>query len=52
MQFKSIKALILDFDITLFDTLPDNDVRKAKKGKDIDWEEVHSIIPQYRLYEG
>jgi HAD superfamily hydrolase (TIGR01549 family) len=47
-----IKALILDFDMTLFDTRADNDVRKAKKGKDIDWDEVHSVIPQYRLYEG
>ena len=52
MQSKSIKALILDFDMTLFDTRADNDVRKAKKGKDIDWDEVHSVIPQYRLYEG
>lgn len=52
MQSKSIKALILDFDMTLFDTRADNDVRKAKKGKDIDWDEVHSVIPQYRLYDG
>ena len=52
MQSKSIKALILDFDMTLFDTRADNDVRKAKKGKDIDWDEVHRVIPQYRLYEG
>ena len=47
-----IKALILDFDMTIFDTRADNDVRKAKKGKDIDWDEVHSVIPQYRLYDG
>lgn len=47
-----IKALILDFDMTLFDTRADNDVRKAKKGKDIDWDEVHSVIPQYHLYDG
>ena len=52
MQSKSIKALILDFDMTLFDTRADNDVRKAKKGKDSDWDEVHSVIPQYRLYDG
>ena len=52
MQSKSIKALILDFDMTLFDTRADDAVRKAKKGKDIDWDEVHSVIPQYHLYDG
>ena len=52
MHSKSIKALILDFDMTLFDTRADDAVRKAKKGKDIDWDEVHSVIPQYHLYDG
>lgn len=51
-SYPHIKALILDFDMTLFDTRADNDVRKAKKGKDIDWDEVHSVIPQYHLYDG
>ena len=47
-----IKGLILDFDMTLFDTSADNEIRKSKKGKDIDWEAVYSVIPQYRLYDG
>lgn len=38
--------------MTLFDTSADNEVRKSKKGKDIDWEAVYSVIPQYRLYDG
>ena len=48
----NLKALILDFDMTLFDTRADNEVRKAKKGKDIVWDEVFTVIPQYTLYEG
>ena len=51
-QSKSIKALILDFDMTLFDTRADNNVRKAKKGSEIKWEDVFAVIPEYRLYHG
>lgn len=49
---QSTKALILDFDMTLFDTRADNEVRKLKSAKDIDWDEVYSVIPEYRLYDG
>lgn len=48
----AIKALILDFDRTLFDTRADNEVRKNKKGSEIIWDEVYASIPQYRLYDG
>ena len=51
-QTKKYKAIILDFDRTLFDTSADDSLRKNRKGKDIVWEEVYSIIPQYRLYDG
>lgn len=48
----TIKALILDFDMTVFDTRADNEVRKNKKGSEIIWDEVYATIPQYILYEG
>lgn len=40
------KALILDFDMTLFNTSIDREARKAK-----DFEKVYSLIPQYTFYE-
>ena len=46
------KALILDFDMTLFDTSVDNEVRKNKKNKDVNWEYVYSLIPKYKMYDG
>lgn len=48
----TIQALILDFDNTLFDTSADNNIRKSKKGKDIVWNDVYSLIPMYQLYDG
>lgn len=51
-KMSNIKALILDFDMTLFDTRADNEVRKNKKGSEIIWDEVYATIPQYILYEG
>ena len=45
-----IKALILDFDYTLFDTRADNEVRKNSKNKD--WGIIYSKIPEYKLYDG
>ena len=48
----NVKALILDFDMTLFDTRADNNVRKAKKGSEIKWDDVFAVIPEYRLYDG
>ena len=47
-----VKGIILDFDMTLFDTRADEDIRKGKRGKDINWDEVFAVIPQYRLYDG
>lgn len=41
------RALILDFDKTLFNTSVSNEAREAK-----DWDKVYSMIPQYTLYEG
>lgn len=46
----NIKALILDFDYTLFDTSSDNEVRKNSKTKD--WDIIYSKIPEYKLYDG
>lgn len=48
----TIKALILDFDRTLFNTDADIEVRKNKKGSELIWDEVFAVIPQYRLYDG
>ena len=51
----NVKALILDFDHTLFNTDADWEVRKKKneKNKKIkDWDLVYSKIPEYRLYDG
>lgn len=45
-----IKALILDFDHTLFNTDADREVRKNSKVKD--WDLIYSKIPEYRLYDG
>lgn len=50
VQSKSIKALILDFDRTLFNTDADREVRKNSKGKD--WDLIYSKIPEYKLYDG
>lgn len=50
LQSKSIKALILDFDHTLFNTDADREVRKNSKDKD--WDLIYSKIPEYRLYDG
>lgn len=41
------RAIILDFDKTLFNTSVDNEARENK-----DWDKVYSLIPQYELYEG
>ena len=38
--------------MTLFDTRADEDIRKGKKGKEISWDEVFAVIPQYKLYDG
>ena len=45
-----IKALILDFDHTLFNTDADREVRKNSKVKD--WDLIYSKIPEYKLYDG
>ena len=50
MQQNTIKALILDFDHTLFNTDADREVRKNSKDKD--WDLIYSKIPEYRLYDG
>ena len=50
MQQNTIKALILDFDHTLFNTDADREVRKNSKGKD--WDLIYSKIPEYKLYDG
>ena len=49
-QPNSIKALILDFDFTLFDTRADNEARKSSTNKD--WNVIYSKIPEYQLYDG
>lgn len=41
------KALILDFDMTLFDTRPSIDARLAR-----DWNKAYEQIPQFTLYDG
>ncbi len=41
------KALILDFDMTLFNTRPSKDARLAK-----DWDKAYEQIPQFTLYDG
>ena len=43
----TIKALILDFDMTLFNTRPSTKARLAK-----DWEKAYEQIPQFTLYDG
>lgn len=50
MNDNKIKALILDFDHTLFNTDADREVRKNSKVKD--WDLIYSKIPEYRLYDG
>ena len=50
MNPDKIKALILDFDHTLFNTDADNEVRKNSKVKD--WDLIYSKIPEYKLYDG
>ena len=50
MNARCIKALILDFDHTLFNTDADREVRKNSKDKD--WDLIYSKIPEYRLYDG
>lgn len=50
MNACNIKALILDFDHTLFNTDADREVRKNSKDKD--WDLIYSKIPEYRLYDG
>lgn len=46
----NVKALILDFDHTIFNTDADNEVRKISKVKD--WDLIFSKIPEYKLYDG
>lgn len=46
----NVKALILDFDHTIFNTDADNEVRKISKVKD--WDLIFSKIPEYKLYYG
>ena len=51
----NVKALILDFDHTIFNTDADWEVRKKKikeKEKIEDWDLVYSKIPEYKLYNG
>lgn len=50
MNACNIKALILDFDHTLFNTDADREVRKNSKVKD--WDLIYSKIPEYKLYDG
>ena len=50
MNDNKIKAIILDFDHTLFNTDADRKVRKNCKVKD--WDLIYSKIPEYRLYYG
>ncbi|MBR5214634.1 MAG: hypothetical protein IKV80_00240 [Bacteroidales bacterium] len=50
MNDNKIKALILDFDHTLFNTDTDREVRKNSKVKY--WDLIYSKIPEYRLYDG
>jgi phosphoglycolate phosphatase-like HAD superfamily hydrolase len=50
IQNKSYKAILLDFDRTIFNTSADNDVRKNSKVKD--WDLIYSKIPEYWLYDG
>lgn len=50
MNARCIKALILDFDHTLFNTDADREVRKNSKVKD--WDLIYSKIPEYKLYDG
>ena len=48
-----IKALVIDFDSTLFDTSVDSPFRKDKRPKTPEeWEHVYSLIPKYILYDG
>jgi HAD superfamily hydrolase (TIGR01549 family) len=47
---KAVKALILDFDHTLFNTNADREVRKNSKVKD--WDLIFSKISEYKLYDG
>lgn len=46
----NVKALILDFDHTIFNTDADSEVRKLSKVKD--WDLIFSKIPEYKLYDG
>lgn len=46
----NVKALILDFDHTIFNTDADSEVRKISKVKD--WDLIFSKIPEYKLYDG
>ena len=43
----NVKALILDFDHTIFNTDADSEVRKISKVKD--WDLIFSKIPEYKL---
>ncbi|MBQ5737926.1 MAG: HAD family hydrolase [Alistipes sp.] len=45
-----VKALLLDFDHTIFNTDADCEVRKNSKVKD--WDLIFSKIPEYKLYDG
>ena len=50
IQVRPIKAMLLDFDHTLFDTRADEEVRKNTTNKD--WDVIYSKIPEYQLYNG
>ncbi len=51
MKEKTFKAVLVDFDGTLFDTWKNPYTQEGKKGK-IDWKEVEKNIPNCPLYEG
>ena len=51
MEEKRFKAVLVDFDGTLFDTWTNPYTGEGKKGK-IDWKEVEKNIPNCPLYEG
>ncbi len=50
IQVSPIKAMLWDFDHTLFDTRADEEVRKNSTIKN--WDVIYSKIPEYRLYDG
>lgn len=47
---RSHRCLVLDFDMTIFDTSVDDAYRKCSGKKDMD--KAFELIPEYKLYEG